>query len=808
MHRSLFVLLSATVFVAFAQYQKPPQAVLDVLNAPRTPQLSLNPTRTHALLLEFVTNPTIADLAKPMLRIAGLRIDPANSGPHLTAYATKAAVQRLDGGTKVEVNVPAGARLNNVNWSPDGRYFTVLNNTATSVELWVGETATGRVKKIEKIAVNGALGGGAQGASGAGDPVDWMPDSRTLLVRAVPPGRGKMPPAPEVPTAPSIQESAGKAGPSRTYQDMLKNPYDESLFDYFAQSQLMLVNIATGVATPVGKPGLIINQQPSPDGQHLLVSSVHRPYSYLLPYNSFPREVEVWSRTGAVEYKVASLPLQERIPIDGVQVGPRQIGWRPTENASLLWVEAMDGGNPKEKVPHRDRVVAFSAPFQGQPTELTKTQERIAGTPLWTPRGTSYLISDFERNKKVSRTFLQNVGGGGKTIHERNIQDRYRNPGNFVTKTLPNGQRVLAESGGYLFLTGEGAGPEGDRPFLDRLDPLTGKTERLFHCDPEHYEYVVALLSDDGTRFLTRRESPTEAPNYFIRDTQGTLKALTNFPDPAPQLRGISKQLVKYKRADGVDLSFTLYLPPGYKQGTRLPTVVWAYPIEFNDADTAGQISGSTKRFTTIGGYSHLFFLLQGYAILDGATIPIIGSPEQANDTYVEQLTASAKAAIDKAVEMGVSDRDRVGVGGHSYGAFMTANLLAHTDLFRAGIARSGAYNRTLTPFGFQSERRTFWEAKDVYLKMSPFMIADKIKEPILLIHGEADNNMGTFPIQSERMYQAIRGNNGVVRYVTLPFESHGYSAKESVEHVLFEMISWFDKHVKNAPPKMNSATN
>ncbi|MDX2268190.1 MAG: prolyl oligopeptidase family serine peptidase [Bryobacter sp.] len=801
--------LTASLFLATsltAQYQKPPQAIQDVLNAPSTPLVSVNPTHSHVMFLEFVRNPSIADLAKPMLRIAGLRIDPANSGPHLTSYATKAWLKRVDTGAQTNLATPAGARLSGLSWSPDGRYFAVLNHQETAVELWVGETATGKLKKIEKIAVNGSLGGGAQGASGASGPFDWMPDSRTLLVRTVPAGRGPLPAKPETPIGPAIEESVGRAGATRTYQDMLKNPYDEQLFEYFVQSQLVSVNVASGAVTPIGKPSPILSQDPSPDGQHLLVTTVHRPYSYVLPYNRFPRNVEVWSKTGQMEHTVAKLGLQDRIPIDGVATGPRNIGWQAVGNATLQWVEAMDGGNPKEKVPHRDRVLLLAAPFQGEAKELTKVEERIAGGLLWSSRGNQYIVGDYERDKKRLRTFLRNTDGSSKVIFERNIQDRYANPGAILSKVLPNGQRVLWESGGYWFLDGDGSTPNGDLPFLDRFDPVTGKKERLFHCDPEHYETVVALLSDDGSRFLTRRESPTEPPNFFIRDTQGNLKAFTDFPDPAPQLRGIKKQLVKYKRPDGVDLSFTLYLPPGYKEGTRLPTVVWAYPVEFNDASTAGQISGSTKRFTTISGYSHLFFLLQGYAILDGATIPIIGSPEEANNTYVEQLVASAKAAIDKGAEMGVTDPERVGVGGHSYGAFMTANLLAHSDLFRAGIARSGAYNRTLTPFGFQSERRTFWEAQDIYMRMSPFMHADKIKEPILLIHGEADNNQGTFPIQSERMYQAIRGNGGTVRYVTLPFESHGYSAKESVEHTLYEMISWFDRYVKNAPKKLSQA--
>jgi dipeptidyl aminopeptidase/acylaminoacyl peptidase len=373
---------------------------------------------------------------------------------------------------------------------------------------------------------------------------------------------------------------------------------------------------------------------------------------------------------------------------------------------------------------------------------------------------------------------------------------------------LANGKRVMWQQGDLIFLEGLGASEKGEFPFLDRYDLKTGKSERLFQCADGSFETVVALTSADGNHFITRRESPTDPPNYFLR-TAGSQdkRVLTSFPDPAPQLRGITKQLVTYKRADGVQLSFTLYLPPNYKQGERLPTIVWAYPLEFNDAANAGQVTGSPYHFTTIAGISHLFLTTQGYAVLDNATMPVIGDPETVNNTYVEQIVSSAKAAIDKAVEMGVTDRDRVGVGGHSYGAFMTANLLAHSDLFRAGVARSGAYNRTLTPFGFQSERRTIWEAPEMYLKVSPFMFADKIKHPILLIHGMADDNSGTFPIQSERMYQAIKGNGGIVRYVQLPYEAHGYVGRESTEHTLWEMVNWFDKWVKNAPASTPTKT-
>ena len=386
-----------------------------------------------------------------------------------------------------------------------------------------------------------------------------------------------------------------------------------------------------------------------------------------------------------------------------------------------------------------------------------------------------------------------------KLLWELNAQDRYKNPGTPVRRMLANGHSAILQDGDNIYLEGPGSSPQGDRPFLDRKNLETGATERLFHSDADCYETFIAMLDPAAGKILTSRETASDPPNLYVRSLHAAeAKALTHFLDPTPQIRGIRKQLVTYKRQDGVPLSFTLYLPADYKEGTRLPTVVWAYPLEYNDAATAGQISGSTQRFTRFTGPTHLFFLMRGYAILDNAAMPVIGDPDTVNNTYLDQIVMDAKAAIDKAVEMGVTDRNRVGVGGHSYGAFMTANLLAHSTLFRAGIARSGAYNRTLTPFGFQTERRTLWESPDIYLRMSPFLSADRIKAPILLIHGEADDNQGTFPVQSERMYAAIRGNGGTVRLVFLPAEAHGYQARESIEHTLYEMITWFDRYVKN----------
>ncbi len=791
-------------------YQKAPQPISDILSARPTPQVQVSPNGKWLLAADRLANPPISDLAQPMFRLAGLRINPSTNGRHHPPRFVRLRLYYTLGNEQAEVTLPRNAYLSAPEWSQDSQHFAFTNTTANGIELWTGQIGTYTANVVPKVRISAVLG----------DAVQWMPDGKTLLVQTVPATRGNPPAAPKSPDGPVIQESDGKRAPVRTYEDLLQDAHDEDLFDYYATAQLALVS--NGVVTPVGKPGIFARIEPSPDGKHLLVSRIHRPYSYILPESDFPKEVEVWNLAGKMEYKVASVPLQDHVPIEGVPLGPRDYQWMPAQPATLVWADALDGGDPKAKAPFRDEVMMLSAPFTDDPKELVKLEQRFvpaggggggfrSGSAIeWGENGIG-LVRDYNRDRRWLRTFMIDSAKAGeqpRLIFERSIRDRYRDPGTPLMRTLPNGKRVLRQEGSSIFLVGAGASQKGEFPFLDRFDMNTLKAERIFQCADGQYESVVALMADDGSRFITRHESPAEPPNYFVRTSNGAdKKAVTDFPDPAPQLHGITKQLVTYKRIDGVQLSFTLYLPANYKAGERLPTIVWAYPLEFNDADTAGQVSGSQYRFTTISGISHLFLITQGYAVLDNATMPVVGDPETMNNTYVEQVVASAKAAIDKAVEIGVTDPERVGVGGHSYGAFMTANLLAHSNLFRAGVARSGAYNRTLTPFGFQSERRTIWEAPEMYIKVSPFMSADKIRHPILLIHGMADDNSGTFPIQSERMYQAIKGNGGIVRYVQLPYEAHGYLARESTEHTLWEMVTWFDKWVKNAQPAAQTNT-
>jgi dipeptidyl aminopeptidase/acylaminoacyl peptidase len=779
------------------RYLTPPQVIVDILDAAPIPTATLSPTRDTIALAERRSMPPIAELAQPMLRLAGERINPRTDGPHRTSGITGIVFKQIATGTEHRATIPAQGILMPIGYAPNGKRYAVGRIVDNGIELWMANPATGQASRLGDLMLNATTmvasgpGGGARGPSSC----SWLRDSSALACYTVPAARGPAPMAPTVPDGPNIQETSGKAAPVRTYEDLLTSAYDEALFEYYFTSQLALIDATSGKATLVGKPALFEEATPSPNGAYFLVVRSKRPFSRLAPRQDFPKDAEIWSRTGENVRTVADVPSGEMVSITGVITGPRHYRWQPAQPATVVWAEALDEGNLKNVVPFRDRVVALDAPFKGEPHELIKTQYRFTDIE-WTEKGVA-LISEFDRPRRWTRTWLLDAPGATpRKLWERSREDTYGNPGSPIDR---EGTGAILQQGQTIYLSGLGASPEGERPFLDRLDLATLKTERLWRCDTSSYEAVASLLADDGTSILTRRESATAPPNYFVRALPGDgSRALTSYKDPAPQLAGVQKRLIKYKRKDGLELSATLYLPANYKEGTRLPMLMWAYPREFTSADSAAQVTGSANRFTTIAGPSHLLLLTQGYAILDDPKIPIIGSGETANDTYVDQLVNGAQAAVDAVVALGVTDRDHIGIGGHSYGAFMTANLLAHSDLFRAGVARSGAYNRTLTPFGFQNERRTLWQAPDVYLKLSPFLSADKIKAPLLLIHGEADNNSGTFPIQSDRMFRAIKGNGGMVRYVTLPSEAHGYSARESIEHTLWEMLTWFDRYVQS----------
>lgn len=785
-------------------YQLPAPALQALVDAPRQPQVRLSPDRNFATMLKTPALPGIDVVAQPELKLAGTRINPHTYDNSRFSFGSD--LWLLDIANQQDLRItglPADLALADQSWSPDQRHiaFTHVDNRAGRIELWLVEVASRKARRLLAQPLNGVAGSG----------FDWMPDSRGLLVSLRPQGQGAAPTADGVPAGPSIQqtESGAAVRSIRTYQDLLKNERDAAIFEHYLTSQLGRVDLS-GKLTLIGKPGLIIGANPAPDGKHLLVQTVERPFSYLVPFSRFPRRIEVLGLDGKRLHTVAQLPLVEGLPTgnDAVATGVRRISWRSDAPATLVWAEAQDGGDPAREIEVRDVVYAHAAPFTGKPVELARLQLRYAGA-TW-GRGDLALIDEFwwkTRQTRQWRIAPDQPAQAAELIVDRSYEDRYADPGTPVTRpdAAGNQRLVVSADGGSIFLMGAGASADGDRPFLDRFDLADKQATRLFHSQAPWYEAPVAMLDDEGARLLISRESPKQPANIYLRDlnnADAAPVALTDFQHPTPQLRDVQKEQIRYQRKDGVELTANLYLPPGYdaKRDGPLPTLLWAYPREFKSAEAASQVIGSPYRFNAISYWGPLPYLTRGYAVLDGPGMPIVGEGDrEPNDTYMEQLVAGAEAAVDEVVRRGVADRNRIAIGGHSYGAFMTANLLAHTRLFKAGIARSGAYNRSLTPFGFQAEERNYWQAQDTYLAMSPFNYAHQIKDALLIIHGEDDNNSGTFPVQSERLFAAMKGLGGNARLVMLPNESHGYRARESIMHMLAETDAWLDKYVKGA---------
>ena len=779
-------------------YDKPPQAVLDVLHAPANARPVVAPTNDRMLLVSWVTYPSITQVAEPYLKLAGVRLEPRTRRKHDTSggygvapCAQTFALVEVATSKQTPVELPAGGCADAISWAADGRHFAFRNTSTTAVELWIGDGVTGAIHRLGSVKLNPMLGASFQ----------WMPDQKSLLVKMVPVDQAPPPLGSIAADGPSIQETGGEKGQSSTYEtrDTLQNKHDEDLFEYYATSQLAFVEIASGALTSVGTPASYTTVDPSPDGSVILAEAIVRPYSYVTTFPNFAHDVIAMDRKGTRIKLFASLPVADRIPIAGVATGPREFGWRATEPATLYWSEALDRGDWNVKVPFRDKVMMQKAPFTAPAVEVARTAQRAVGLE-WGEQPSFALLEEYDENKHWRRTSVINVDDPRATptvLWDLSSDEHYKHPGSPVHRVLPNGQPVIRQDGAAIFTAGEGATPAGNRPFLDRWDLASKKVDRLFQSDEHGLEFFVAFTDPTQKSFLTWHQSPTDVPNAFMRTIGSTqARAITHIPDPAPSVRSIKKRLVKYKRKDGVDLSFTLMTPPGYVEGTKLPAILYAYPLDYASAATAGQVVSSDQVFDRISDYRLL--LLSGYAIIDNAAFPIVGDPKKAYDTYLEQLEMDAQAAVDKAVSLGVVDRDRIGVTGHSHGALMTANLVAHTKLFAAGVATSGSYNKTLTPFGFQSERRSVWAAPQVYTKVSPFFVADAFKAPLLIMHGAEDANPGTTPLQATKLYEAIRGNGGVARLVMLPHEPHWYSAMESNEQLAFEEVRWFDKYVKH----------
>ena len=781
-------------------YELPSAALQAVVDAPRAPSLFLSPRRDVAALMQMPSLPSIQVVAQPELKLAGIRINPRTFSDSRFSFGEKLWLMNVADGKELQISgLPPQLSIAGLAWSPDQKWlaFNQVDAASGANELWLVDVASASARRV-RTDLNTVFGDGYQ----------WLPDSRGLIVMTRVANAGDPPPADGVPTGPAVQQTGKSTGvvSIRTYQDLLKNQADAKLFDYYANAQPMQVSL-DGQARAIGMAGIYLGLSVSPDGNYLLSQRVQRPYSYVVPVGSFPRRIEVLDRNGQLAHSVASRPLVEGLPTgnDAEVTGVRDISWRADAPATLVWAEAQDGGDPNRDAKVRDAVFMQAAPFEKPPVTLAQLGSRFAGI-TW-GRGDLALLSESwwkTRNTKTWRIAPDDAAQSPQLLWDRDAQDRYNDPGRAGVVRDVNGRSRLQTTadGRSIFLYGQGASPEGDRPFVDRFDIESRKATRLFHSQAPVYSAPVALLDQEGESLLLTRESPDAPSNFYVQSlaqADAAPRALTHFAHPLPQLKGVHKEQIRYKRADGVDLTATLLLPPGYdpkRDGPR-PLLMWAYPGEFKSAAAASQVTDSPYRFNAISYWGPQAFLAKGYVVLASPTMPIIGEGDkEPNDTYIEQLVANAQAAVDEVVRRGVTDREHIAIGGHSYGAFMTANLLAHTRLFKAGIARSGAYNRTLTPFGFQAEERNYWQAQDVYQKMAPFNYADRIKDPILFIHGVDDNNSGTFPLQSERMFAAVKGLGGTARLVMLPNESHAYRARESIMTMLAESERWLEQTI------------
>lgn len=779
-------------------YQKPPKEILDLVDVPRAPFVHMDRKGKYMLFIYRDSYQTIAALSEEELRLGGLRVNPVTNIGSRTIYYNNLQVKLLKAEVLTQViGLPKEPRLANFIWSPCQTKLAFTHTTLVGVEIWVLDMETAKASVLTSANANANLG----------NPITWFEDSKALLVKLLPAQKMELiNTGTAIPTGPTISISDGSKAQNRTYQDLLKNRNDEHNFEALTTSELYKVHLDGQREKWLESAGMYRSCLVAPNGEYVQVMTMQPPFSYLVPYSRFPHLSTLHTKDGSLIKVINEVPLTEDIPkgFMSVRKGRRMLQWRSDHVASLIWAEALDEGDAGIEVPFRDAIYEWAAPFDTKPKLILKTINRFDSIEWGTD--TFAIAHDYwwnTRNTKVYHFNPSDISEEPRLLFDRNYQDKYNDPGTFLTQENELNRSVLMIQDNVLFLIGEGHSEAGQFPFVDQFNLETKVSKRLYQSTyTDKLEAIYFPIDLEKGDFIVRIESRVEYPNYFIRNIfkEEDLTQVTTFENPFKSIQSVHKEVIKYQREDGVELSGTLYLPIGYDK-TKLekkPLIMWAYPREFKDNKSAGQVTSNSNEFIYPYYGSMVYWVTRGYVVLDDASFPIVGTgKEEPNDTFRTQLVANAKAAIDAVDALGYIDRKRVAVGGHSYGAFMTANLLSHCDLFAAGIARSGAYNRTLTPFGFQSEERNYWEAPEVYNAMSPFTHAHTMKTPMLLIHGEADNNSGTYPLQSERYFNALKGLGATARLVMLPKESHGYSAKESILHLLWEQDTWLEKYLK-----------
>ncbi|SEH83915.1 Dipeptidyl aminopeptidase/acylaminoacyl peptidase [Paenimyroides aquimaris] len=799
--QTLLALLLATAPMIAQEnitYQKPSHEILQLADYERAPSVSMSSNKEWMVLSYRNTYKSLDELNQDELRLGGLRINPNTNISSTASFINTIKIKKVSDQAETNVKgLPANALISNLIWAPNETMLAFTNTTATGNELWILDLKTATAKKLTDAVLNANLG----------NPITWYKNSDKLLIKVIPADRKALINAEKaIPTGPIVSTAEeGVISQNRTYQDLLKNKTDEANFETIVTSELYTIDL-NGNKKLFKNADLYAGETFSPDGTYILLTTIQKPFSYLVPLNRFPMKTIAYTAEGTEVKLVNNVPLSEVMPkgFMAVRTGKRSMTWRADKPATLFFVEALDEGDPAKAVEFRDALYTWEAPFNNQPELLTKTPQRYGGI-LWGDDQTAIVYDQWYDTRNI-KTYLFNPSKKSvlTTIWDRNYQDIYSDPGDFQTKKNEFGRYTLQKENNKLYLIGEGHTKEGQFPFIDEFDLESLKTKRLYQSDAtDRMESITEIIDAKKGEILVNIQSKTDYPNYFFRNIKNKkgLKQITFNQNPFASIKNVHKEVIKYKRKDGVELSGTLYLPANYNRKNpteKLPLLIWAYPAEYKDKNSAGQSSANPNEFTFPYYGSFVYWAAKGYAVLDDAAFPIIGEgTQEPNDTFIEQLVMNAEAAIDAVDQLGYIDRTRVGVGGHSYGAFMTANLLSHSNLFACGVARSGAYNRTLTPFGFQSEQRNYWEVPNVYNAMSPFMNAEKMKTPMLLVHGEADNNPGTFTLQTERYFQALKGLGAPVRMVILPKESHSYVAKENILHLLWEQEQFLDKYLK-----------
>ncbi|MBR0499872.1 MAG: S9 family peptidase [Bacteroidales bacterium] len=850
MKRSL-VLVAALLLICSSAamadgFRHPAKEIEELTMSPVLPVTTFSHDYTKAIMAyRSSRHVPVAELAASEARLAGLRIDPRNFSETRENYFEE--IKLLDvatGNLRTVGGLPADPRIKSVTWSPSGRYVAFVLWFTDRIELWRVDTTSPALAavKLTDLRVNTIFG----------SPIIFLGDEQ-ILFKSVPADR-KVAPHHDLARSSVVQEVLGEKKSIRTYQDLMQGPDDEELYDYCATSQLAIWE--NGSVRMLAGPAIYRSIDPSPDGNYLMVVTEHHPYSYVEAHYSFPSKQFIMRVSdGSMVRMLRDGTIKEKKePQDGPDAKkeapkPRPAGfsWRPDMPATLTWTESegagpmggpmgMMGPRPdddpasKDTLKEKDRpektftdkVYQCGAPFDFENVkELVLAPEYRLGRITWGD-GKLALYEESSAKQKFRRmmTFVPcDTNAPHKVIYTQSTE--VDTLGNFPAYGRPYtvrnafGRSVLWTDAKHsmLYLTGtDRRDAEGfAHSFIDRYTFKDGKTAPVWFSSGDCKETLTAItdFTPKNFQFIGRREAFGVVPDYYMFDMRKkSSRQITHIEDPVAGFhKAVTDQYVTYTRKDGLKCFAHLYLPAGYdkERDGRLPVFMWTYPYEFKCAAESEKARPEKHKYTKPSYGSAMIWATQGYAVLDEFTMAIVAADKDSlpNDRFLEELVMSAEAAVDFVCDsIGVGDRDRIGVGGHSYGGFMTANLLAHTRLFRAGVARSGAYNRSLTPFGFQSERRNYWRARTVYDEMSPFNYADKVKDALMLIHGQMDNNTGTFPVQSERLYQALVYFGATARYVQLPYESHGYQGIETTLDMLYETGAWLDKYVKNAEPR------